>query len=134
MLASAHWDNTLRLWRWNGDVFKTVLTGYGDSVSSVSFSPEGETLASGNWDSTVKLLSNDGKLIKTFSGHQAPVLDVSFSPDGETLASASDDNNIILWNLNLKNLLAQGCHWVGDYLRYNSNVEGPDRKLCQGIS
>ncbi|MEM7712191.1 MAG: WD40 repeat domain-containing protein, partial [Cyanobacteria bacterium P01_A01_bin.68] len=136
LLASAHWGNTLRLWRWNGDAFKTVLKGYGDSVSSVSFSPEGRTrtLASGNWDSTVKLLNTEGKLIKTLSGHQAPVLDVSFSPDGETLASASDDNNIILWNLDLKNLLVKGCHWVGDYLQYNRNVEAPDRKLCQGIS
>ena len=134
LLASASWDNTLRLWSWDGTLFKTLLKGYGDSVSSVTFSPKGKILAAGNWDSTVKLWSREGQLIKTLSGHQAPVLDVSFSPDGETLASASDDNNIILWNLNLKNLLAQGCHWVGDYLRYNSNVEGADRKLCQGIS
>ena len=134
LLASASWDNTLRLWSWDGTLFKTLLKGYGDSVSSVTFSPKGKILAAGNWDSTVKLWSREGQLIITLSGHQAPVLDVSFSPDGETLASASDDNNIILWNLNLKNLLAQGCHWVGDYLRYNSNVEGADRKLCQGIS
>ncbi|MEM7578725.1 MAG: hypothetical protein AAF316_02550 [Cyanobacteria bacterium P01_A01_bin.80] len=134
LLASASWDNTVRLWHWDGTLLKTLLKGYGDSVSNVTFSPKGKILAAASWDSTVKLWSTDGKLIKTLNEHQAPVLDVSFSPDGQTLASASDDNTIVLWNLDLKNLLAKGCHWVGDYLQYNRNVEGSDRKLCQGIS
>jgi WD40 repeat protein len=134
LLASASWDNTVRLWRWDGSLLKTLLKGYGDSVSAVTFSPNGETLAAASWDSTVKLWSSEGKLIKTLSSHQAPVLDVSFSRDGQTLASASDDNTIVLWNLDLNNLLVRGCHWVGDYLQYNRNVEQRDRKLCQDIS
>ncbi|MGB6294739.1 MAG: hypothetical protein WBF90_00985 [Rivularia sp. (in: cyanobacteria)] len=134
LLASASWDNTVRLWRWDGTLLKTLLKGYGDSVSNVTFSPNGEILAAASWDSTVKLWSTEGKLIKTLNEHHAPVLDVSFSPDGQTLASASDDNTIVLWNLDLKNLLVKGCHWVGDYLKYNRNVENRDRNLCQGIS
>ncbi len=134
LLASASWDNTVRLWRWDGTLLKTLLKGYGDSVSAVTFSPKGKFLAAASWDSTVKLWSSEGKLIKTLSEHQAPVLDVSFSPDGQTLASASDDNTIVLWNLDLNNLLVRGCNWVGDYLQYNRNVEGRDRKLCQDIS
>ncbi|MEB3215189.1 MAG: hypothetical protein VKN72_02875 [Nostocales cyanobacterium 94392] len=134
LLASASWDNTVRLWRWDGTLLKTLLKGYGDSVSAVTFSPSGETLAAASWDSTVKLWSSEGKLIKSLSEHQAPVLDVSFSPDGQTLASASDDNTIVLWNLDLENLLVRGCHWVGDYLQYNRNVDSGDRHLCQGIS
>ncbi len=134
LLASASWDNTVRLWRWDGTLLKTLLKGYGDSVSAVTFSPNGEVLAAASWDSTVKLWSSEGKLIKSLSEHQAPVLDVSFSPDGQTLASAGDDNTIVLWNLDLNNLLVRGCHWVGDYLQYNRNVDSGDRKLCQGIS
>ncbi|MBV6625000.1 MAG: hypothetical protein KI793_19075 [Rivularia sp. (in: Bacteria)] len=134
LLASASWDNTVRLWRWDGTLLKTLLKGYGDSVSNVAFSPNGKILAAASWDSTVKLWSSEGKLIKTLSEHQAPVLDVSFSPDGKTLASASDDNTIVLWNLDLNYLLAKGCHWVGNYLQYNRNVDGRDRKLCQGIT
>ncbi|MEM7555317.1 MAG: hypothetical protein AAF378_14675 [Cyanobacteria bacterium P01_A01_bin.84] len=133
ILASASWDNTIRLWRRDGTLLKTLLKGYSDSVNAVDFSPNSEIIAAASWDSTVKLWSRDGKLIKTLNGHNSPVLSVNFSPDGKTLASASDDSSIILWNLDLNNLLKRGCLWVGDYLKYNRNVDGSDRNLCEGV-
>ncbi len=63
-LASASWDNTVKLWRRDGTLLKTLLKGYSDSVNAVTFSPNGELLAAASWDSTVKLWSRDGKLIK----------------------------------------------------------------------
>ncbi|MCC5641461.1 hypothetical protein LC607_00495 [Nostoc sp. CHAB 5824] len=134
LLASASWDNTVKLWRRDGTLLKTLLKGYSDSVNAVTFSPNGELLAAASWDSTVKLWSREGKLIKSLNGHRAAVLSVSFSPDGQTLASASDDNTIILWNLHLDDLLVRGCHWVGDYLKHNHNLEKRDRLLCDGIT
>lgn len=133
LLASASWDNTVRLWRSDGTLLKTLLKGYSDSVNSVTFSPNGEILAAAGWDSTVKIWSHDGKLIKTLNGHHAPVLSVSFSPDSQTLASAGNDNTIILWNLDMNDLLVHGCNWVSDYLRYNRNVDQRDRSLCYGV-
>ncbi|OKH39857.1 hypothetical protein NIES2101_35260 [Calothrix sp. HK-06] len=133
IIASAGWDNTVKLWDWNGKLLKTLLRGYSDSVNSVTFSPNGEVLAAAGWDSTVKLWSREGKLIKTFNGHNAPVLSVAWSPDGQTLASASEDKTIILWNLDLNDLLKRGCNWVGDYLKYNRNVDTRDRNLCEGV-
>lgn len=134
LLASASWDNTIKLWRWDGTLLKTLLKGYSDSVNAVTFSPNGQVLAAASWDSGVKLWSKDGKLIKTLNGHHAPVLSVSFSPDGQTLASASDDNTIILWNLDLNDLLVRGCTWVNDYLQHNRNVENSDRSVCHAVS
>jgi WD40 repeat protein len=76
------------------------LEGHQNSVRSISFSPDGKTLASGSADKTIKLWElATGKEIKTLSGHQGGVNSVSFSPDGKTLASASGDKTIKLWEL-----------------------------------
>jgi WD40 repeat protein len=64
----------------------------------VSFSPDGQTIASVSYDGTLKLWSFDGTLIATFNGHSDAVMGVSFSFDGQTLASASLDKTIKLWH------------------------------------
>jgi WD40 repeat protein len=76
------------------------LEGHQSPVYSVSFSPDGQTLASGSGDKTIKLWNlATGKEIRTLQGHQNQVFSVSFSPDGQTLASGSGDKTIKLWNL-----------------------------------
>ena len=75
-----------------------TLTGHTD-FSSVSFSPDGNTLASGSWDTTVRLWdANTGSPIRTLTRHTAWVTSVSFSPDGNTLASGSFDKTVRLWD------------------------------------
>jgi WD40 repeat protein/energy-coupling factor transporter ATP-binding protein EcfA2 len=76
------------------------LVGHYSSVTSVSFSPDGKTLASGSRDDTIKLWNVEtGKEIRTLSGHNESVSSVSFSSDGKTLASGSWDKTIKLWNV-----------------------------------
>ena len=77
-----------------------LLTGHTDSVLSVSFSPDGSTLASGSMDKTVRLWNVEtGNQLRTLEGHTSAAGSVSFSPDGTTLASGNGDGTIHLWDV-----------------------------------
>ncbi|MDJ0729031.1 MAG: caspase family protein [Crocosphaera sp.] len=75
------------------------FSGHNGPVYSVSFSPNGQYMATGSGDGTVKLWKPTGELIQTFEGHQGLIWSVAFSPDGQTIATGSDDKTVKLWNL-----------------------------------
>jgi WD40 repeat protein/tetratricopeptide (TPR) repeat protein len=89
-------NKTVKLLDKNGKLL-AILEGHRGNVLSVSFSPNGQTIATASVDKTVKLWRRDGNLLKDFTGHSDWVRSVSFSSDGQTLASASDDKTVKLW-------------------------------------
>jgi WD40 repeat protein len=78
--------------------YKT-LNGHTAAVIGISFSPDGQLIASASADKTMKLWKPDGTLLTTFQGHNAPIYGLSFSPDGQLIASASADKTVKLWTV-----------------------------------
>lgn len=82
----------------NGEEIRT-LHGHTGDVNSLTFSPDGQKLASSSWDQTVKVWDvATGQVIQTFN-HPDTTYSVAFSPDGGSLAAGVRDGSIILWNL-----------------------------------
>jgi hypothetical protein len=72
---------------------------HSELISSLSWSPVGNKIASGSYDNTIKIW--DGKsleLLKTLTGHSRPVQSVSWNHDGSQIASGSSDSTIQLWD------------------------------------
>lgn len=135
MIATGSLDRTIKLWKLDGTLIKT-LNGHQEQIYSLAFSPDGSRFASASLDKTIKLWTSDGRLITTLSGHTDGVRSVAFSPDGELLASASRDRTVILWYLRQvldTNPPIAACHWLSDYLSTNSALDKTDRSICNGV-
>jgi WD40 repeat protein len=107
-LATGSSDSTARLWDLNhlpnppllrGGNGGVVFSGHQDSVWSVSFSPNGQYLATASHDRTARLWDMQGNQVAEFSGHQGWVWSVSFSADGQYLATGSSDSTARLWDM-----------------------------------
>jgi WD40 repeat protein len=79
-----------------------TLTGHGDAVDSVSFSPDGRILASGATGEPAMLWEiadgsrppQQGRRLPDGAGYP-----VAFAPRGRTLATVDDDDRVILWDV-----------------------------------
>jgi WD40 repeat protein len=99
VLDNDYEDNTVRVWNVeSGECVKT-LEGHSDRVNSVSFSPDGQWIASGSKDKTVRVWSVESGECVSLEGHSRPVNSVSFSPDGLSIVSGSWDKTVRVWNL-----------------------------------
>jgi WD40 repeat protein len=99
LVASASFDQTVRIWSSETGALQQTLEGHNGGVNSVAFSPDSKLVASASDDRTVRIWSSEtGALQQTLEGHNGGVNSVAFSPDSKLVASASHDRTVRIWS------------------------------------
>ncbi len=93
-LASGGADGSVIVWDAQTGDSLAVLAG-----DIVSWSPDGEWLATALYDSIFVWDPQTGDRLHSLRGHQGEILSLAWSPDGKLLASGAEDGAVIVWEL-----------------------------------
>ena len=126
-----------------------TLTAHIEHVDTLTFSPDGKTLASASlYEKSIKLWDTDsGEHIKTFTGHASYIRSLAFSPDGKTLTSGSGDGTIRFWDVHTSDIVKMytgyseyvmsiACHTNGNYIATKTSdhaIRLWDTRTCKNI-
>jgi WD40 repeat protein len=104
-VAYTEWNRTtgkvfnpfVEVWNVESKSMLYKLTGHGDVIRCLTFSPDGLMLVSGSRNRTIQIWDVKEGSIKQSLSHYDQVESIAFSPDGEYLAAGSYNGYIRTW-------------------------------------
>ncbi|KAI4103320.1 MAG: hypothetical protein L6R37_003881 [Teloschistes peruensis] len=97
-IASASFDNHIKIWSARDGAFIHTLRGHVGAVYMTCFSPDSRLLVSCSRDTTVKVWEvGRGVLREDLVGHRDEVFAVDWSPDGRGVGSGGKDRAVRVW-------------------------------------
>lgn len=98
LLASAAFDNHVKLWRASDGQFLFSLRAHVGPVYMTCFSADSRSLVSASKDTTIKVWDvKTGMLTQDLPGHKDFVYAVDWAPDGARIASGGKDKAVRIW-------------------------------------
>ena len=135
-LAIGSRDGTVSLWDTSTGKRRQSLTKQEYWISALTFSPDGEILATASggtiqlWDvrsgqlmNILRSQTNENENMAHHFRHQKSITNLIFNHDGTILVSQSEDNNVWLWNIRAakQKKLLSGLGQSVDNLSFNSD-------------
>src|SRR5262249_6150731 len=128
LLASASWDQTVRVWETASGRGVMTVKGHVDQVTAVTFL--GDRLASGSADNTVQVwdVIENLALVRVVTKGSGASTSLAFRPDGQVLGATPAEGGASLWDLTAgraagtltgeskENLRAVALQSAGEYL------------------
>nr|XP_004252824.1 WD40 repeat-containing protein HOS15-like [Solanum lycopersicum] len=101
LLASASFDCTVKLWDVELGRLLQSLSGHRESVYSISFSPNGEYMASGSLDKCMNIWSiKEAKIVRTYNGDGA-IFEVCWNKQGSKVAACFANKKVCVFDMRL---------------------------------
>lgn len=112
-------------------------------VTSISFSHDGNIIASGSEDGILRLWRKDGSFLNHFNC-QSYINDVTFDPQDQIVGCASS-SDLRLWSVkklgpskdsmtDLNTLIKDSCTYLRNYFLANPKVLNENKDLCPNIT
>src|SRR6266567_1121876 len=108
--AAASQRGEVQVWREAGQTLHLAWQAHTDMVTSIAFSPDERTLASGSVDNSVKLWDVASGAALWTGWHTKGTTCLAFAPDGSLLASGGSEATVRLWDAKLGTPLQELLH------------------------
>ena len=99
LVATAANDGTVRIWKKDGKLIKTIDT-QSPKVLDAVFSPDDQLLVSIAKNNNIIIFNLDDSTSIRTTAHQGNITSIAFSPDGSKFATGGDDRIVLIHNLN----------------------------------